>query len=208
MTTDLERAREALANAINRGDRVLLMVHLRAALARVDELEAEAEERPPAADARLLAMANRALGERIDALEAELFEARAMQWALDEAGAYTGVKPPEVEGWSMDRDRLTRRWGSAHEECGPLEAQITSLAGRKSPPYSWWLLEGDGDGYLIDVKPGEAWEADHPWDGPASGEADTLRQAVADAEAAVESRLAWQVEEGRRIRESEAPDAV
>jgi len=158
-------------------------------------------------DAGMIDVAHlRAALARVDELEVELFEARAIQWALDEAGAYTGVKPPEVEGWRHEGGNLVRLWGAADDECGPVLVRIVAWANPLE--YEWTMEEGDGAGGFDEVVPERCWLGDHPWEGPATGEADTLRQAIADAEAAAASRLAWQVEEGRRVRAREAPDAV
>lgn len=137
----------------------------------------------------------------IHKLTAELFDARALAWAVDTHGAYLEIGPPTGPEWTDDGDRLTRVWGAGDDEGGRLTVRIEPEWEGDHMVYGWLLYEHDGDGEREVYRwPTHGWDGDHEWTHPDSGESASLAVAIAEAEAAVAARQEWQAEEGRRIR--------
>lgn len=87
---------------------------------------------------------------REEALRSLLVEAEACLWALDNYGAYLGVRMPYIEGWQDEEGSAYRRFPPPSDEGALLDGWIEAIAtaGSHGVVWTWryWLEEDLGAG--------------------------------------------------------------
>ena len=120
------------------------------AMEALDEADSWERLTDALADKPPLAKANRMLSERADCLEAFVFESEACAWALDNHGAYLGVRMPHIDGWQDEQGCAYRRFPPPDEDGALLDVWIEPIAtaGSHGVVWTWryWLEEDFGAG--------------------------------------------------------------
>ena len=88
--------------------------------------------------------------EREEVLRSLLVESEACAWALDNHGAYLGVRMPHIDGWHDEDGSAHRRFPPPDEDGALLDGWIEAVAttGSHGVVWTWryWLEEDLGAG--------------------------------------------------------------
>lgn len=128
--------------------------------------------------------------EQLLSIRAELYEAKALVWAVDQDGAYLGIPAPELpQGWEVEDDRFRRLYGAVGDDVPCVAAVVICDAVTHEGALWAWLLEedaGQGDWGDAELDP------DYPPDAPVGEDGFTsLAECLAAAERWAEARMRW-----------------